>query len=85
MKGTEGIDYVVTECGHCKGEGKCNCFDCLYTAATDAAPTDDHGDYRISERDRKIEYLQEKKFSAKCTVCRGVGKVVFWREKSDSK
>ena len=29
MKGTEGIDYVITECGHCKGDGKCDCFQCL--------------------------------------------------------
>jgi hypothetical protein len=80
MKGTEGIDYVITECGHCKGAGRCDCYDCYKVAAIAAVPRDEDGYYKIAARDVKIEELNEKKYQVKCDVCQGVGKVVFWRE-----
>jgi len=79
MKGTEGIDYVITECSHCKGSGKCACYDCLCDSAIDAVKDED-GDYNVGSRDVKIVYLKEEGFEVTCKVCKGVGKVVFWRE-----
>ena len=82
MKGTEGIDYVITECSHCKGSGKCACYDCLEPAAergTDEFLNDNVSDYS-NRKEAKILALQKKGFEVKCTVCEGVGKVVFWRE-----
>jgi hypothetical protein len=83
MKGTEGIDYVVTECGHCSGEGKCGCYSCRYEAAVRAV-ADSKGVYFLKQRDEKMEELQAEEVQVKCTICRGVGKVVFWREEPEA-
>ena len=77
-KGIEGIDYLVTECGHCNGNGKCACVDCIFFVA-EKAVTDTKGRYATSDRNSQIDYFLEKKLEAKCSVCNGVGKVVFWR------
>ena len=79
MKGTEGIDYVITECGHCKGNGKCNCYDCLEASAVRTVLNED-GTYYPHIRDAHIKCLKENDDSVFCTICKGVGKVVFWRE-----
>lgn len=92
MKGTEGVDYVITECSHCKGSGKCKCYDCLYAAAVNIVPKNSDNPFFVlstkselqsdleRKRDMKIEYFKKQDFEMKCTVCEGVGKVVFWRE-----
>ena len=77
MKGTEGIDYVITECGHCKGTGKCACYNCLAAAAVEAV---DNSTSVYDEASSQITYLTEKGYEVTCNVCKGVGKVVFWRE-----
>ena len=91
MKGTEGIDYVITECGHCKGTGKCTCYDCFFKGAIRAIKkgheyssgmdsTEDGRYYWEGERDNKIKYFKEAEFAVVCEICKGVGKVIFWRE-----
>ncbi len=79
MKGTEGIDYVITECGHCTSTGKCDCHNCLAREATNMS-INTSGEYHLAARDERISDLKEGEFMVKCTVCAGVGKVVFWRE-----
>ncbi len=82
MKGTEGIDYVITECSHCKGSGKCACYECLEpTAKRDIVRFHDDSDNELLKRKKaEIDTLKKKGFEMKCTVCKGVGKIVFWRE-----
>jgi len=80
MKGTEGIDYVITECGHCKGNGKCNCYQCLFEAANRDLFARASGTPTIGDRNQKIEYFKGKEFEVPCSICEGIGKVVFWRE-----
>lgn len=77
MKGTEGIDYVITECSHCKGSGKCKCYNCYYDAALTIVVSRGGTNYGV---DKKIKDFENEGFEVKCTVCKGVGKVVFWRE-----
>ena len=78
MKGTEGIDYVITECSHCKGSGKCKCYNCLYATAIAVVGRVELVGTGI--RDLKIKELKKEGFEVTCTVCEGVGKMVFWRE-----
>jgi hypothetical protein len=80
MKGTEGIDYVITQCGHCEGSGKCRCYNCLCATAIDVIHEDDKHMYDIDDRDDKIKELEDNGFMVRCNICKGVGKVVFWRE-----
>ena len=71
MNGVEGIDYVVTECGHCKGGGKCTCLDCACRFRSKASNTD-------------VNNLDIGTSVVRCSICGGVGKVVFWCPKGSS-
>ena len=95
MKGTEGVDYVITECAHCEGTGKCVCHDCHFRAAmrnVDKVPVETmDGDYGVDPSDPDVCYnkysrncllseYNDGEVEVLCSVCKGVGRVVFWRE-----
>ena len=83
MKGTEGIDCVITECGHCKGSGKCNCHSCITKSSEEYFKKDNSQRYGFFGKDSFPDYikgLKEEKAFVNCNICKGVGKVVFWRE-----
>ena len=82
MKGTEGIDYVILECGHCNGSGKCRCYDCVTHRAKKTINEDTNLDqWEMPEGIKiKIEEIINNEWEVKCTVCEGCGKIVFWRE-----
>jgi hypothetical protein len=72
MPGIEGVDYVITECGHCKGTGKCACKGCAVKAWNELKQ--DLGLEEFFDMfDRDLDNLV-------CSACAGSGKVVFWRE-----
>jgi len=79
MKGTEGIDYIITECGHCKGSAECDCYECLVIAATKMV-TEKDGTYNLGLRKYEVTRLQEDDVKVKCSVCKGTGKLVFWKD-----
>jgi hypothetical protein len=78
VKGIEGIDYVITECSHCEGSGKCRCFDCCCNVV-ERLPDEKVNDveYYAFKMNKELKKLQE---NVKCSTCKGAGKVVFWRE-----
>ncbi|MCD4677404.1 MAG: hypothetical protein K8S18_15635 [Desulfobacula sp.] len=89
MKGTEGIDYVITECGHCKGSGKCSCYDCYIPIAKmnrnriNKREIEEAGVWGTPNKttvDYEIDKLKKSQGVVKCSICKGVGKVVFWRK-----
>jgi CheY-like chemotaxis protein len=55
--------YIILECAHCGSAGKCDCGHCT----------------GLQEAETWLERLLRRRAVARCSICHGVGRSVFWR------
>jgi hypothetical protein len=64
--GSGGGKWQKIPCSHCKGEGKCDCYNCCREVHRAVVGT-------TLFNDDYIEEYKEKEIKVKCSVCKGLG------------